>query len=232
MATKKPAAKQATHSHKNAHQSKSSPPKAKSKGVWIWGIALAVLIIGGFALSGKAKDAGTPAGQASAGPTADEAKYLNRFLPEWYVAPKVADGGAVSADTPMTPIAVKSDATGFSVAVADIATNRNVAFEYQKADGTPIPMIAYVRPSGKVFVGVSYCVPCKGTGQTLTTDGNLTCDSCGTKRDPESGTGISGACRLYPLDELPSKVEGDRLVIDKGALDGWTVQPLDRPVGG
>ena len=51
-----------------------------------------------------------------------------------------------------------------------------------------------------------------------------------TARTPR-GVGISGACKLYPLDELPAKVVGDKIVIEKSVLDGWTVQPVDRPVG-
>ena len=50
--------------------------------------------------------------------------------------------------------------------------------------------------------------------------------------DPETGIGISGACKLYPLDELPAKIQGDRIVVDRTVLDNWTVQPTDRQVGG
>jgi nitrite reductase/ring-hydroxylating ferredoxin subunit len=113
-----------------------------------------------------------------------------------------------------------------------VSANKIVSFEYAKSDAEKIPMVAYIRPSGKLFVGVSYCVPCKGTGQDIGSDGTLTCQTCGTKRDLESGVGISGACKLYPLDELPVKVQGDRVVVDKPALDNWTVQPTDRQIGG
>ena len=49
--------------------------------------------------------------------------------------------------------------------------------------------------------------------------------------DPETGIGISGACKLYPLDELPVTVSGGKIVVEKALLDTWTAQPKDRPVG-
>lgn len=93
-------------------------------------------------------------------------------------------------------------------------------------------MIAYAKPSGKLFVGMSYCPPCKGKGQRIEADGILTCETCGTKRNLETQVGISGNCKLYPLDEVPSKIVGDKIVVEKGVVEQWTPQPLDRPVGG
>lgn len=177
----------------------------------------------------------TPAAAANGGALvapAEEAKYIGRFLPKGYEETSVTAPGAVTADIAMKPVVASADGKGLVVALADVTASRNVSFEYQRPDGTKVPLIAYVKPSGKIFVGVSYCVPCKGTGQTLTADGQLTCASCGTKRDPETGIGVSGACRLYPLDEIPAVIQGDKLVVDRAALDGWTQQPLDRPVGG
>ncbi len=201
--------------------------RGRSKTLWILAGIAAVLVIGGYVAS---RSSGGGAGTGAV--PADEAKYLGRYLPAGYEEPKVGDGGKVSADTPMSPVTATQDDTGLTLAVADITAVRNAAFEYKKDSGEAVPMIAYVKPSGKLFVGVVYCVPCKGTGQTLTTDGMLTCDSCGTKRDPESGVGVSGACKLYPLDELPVKVSDGKIVVEKAALEAWTVQPTDRQVGG
>lgn len=205
----------------NPHPAKS---RAKlSPAIWLIAVAAVVAVGAIYFLT---------SGSGTASPSAEEAKYIGRLLPAGYEEPSVGDGGSVSADTPMTPTELQVGDADVSFAAAGLASKRNLGLSYKRADGNEIPLIAYVKPSGKLFVGVSYCVPCKGTGQTLTTDGKLTCDSCGTKRDPESGAGISGACKLYPLDEVPAKVEGDRIVVDKAALDSWTEQPIDRPVGG
>lgn len=229
MSKKKSAPKQTTPTKKN-NNSKSSHSGARgSKTPWIIAVVVLVVVASIYAASRGTSGAGTA---SSSTPTPEEARYIGRFLPAGYEAPRLGQGGAVTSDRPMAPVTAIVGDTGPSVPVADIESNRNVGFEYSKADGSVISLLAYVKPSGELFVGVSYCVPCQGTGQTLTSDGMLTCDSCGTKRDSESGVGISGACKLYPLDELPSKIEGDRLIVDKAALEGWTVQPTDRVVGG
>jgi hypothetical protein len=208
---------------------------------WLVVAVVAIAVIGAVSflsrggISGAAGPKASPSAPAnSAGlvAPAEEAKYIGRFLPRGYQEASVTAPGAVSVDTPMTPATAAVESAGLAVALTDITSKRNVSFEYRKSDGTAVPLIAFVKPSGKIFVGVSYCVPCKGTGQTLTADGQLTCTSCGTKRDPETGIGVSGACRLYPLDELPATIQGEKLVVDRAALDGWTQQPLDRQVGG
>jgi len=212
---------------------KNAPRKAgRVKPIAVVCAIVLVFAVGAFVLArtlggGNSSSGGT---QKLTAP-ADEAKYIGRYLPAGYAESKVGGGGAVTSDIPMKPVVAATGADGLTVALSDVTAARNVSFEYKKADGSTIPLMAYVKPSGKLFVGVSYCVPCKGAGQTLTADGKLTCDSCGTKRDPESGIGISGTCKLYPLDELPAKVVGGKIVVDKAALEGWTEQPLDRKVG-
>ena len=236
----------ATKSRRSTVPHKAAPP-AKKKGVglgaWIAGAAavlalLAVIVIVG---TGGSKGVATAAGPVSAGAgaasgaagavPAEEAKYIGRLLPASYAEASVAGPTTYSAVVKMTDIAAKQDAKQTTVKVADVVADKIVYFEYQKAGSDPVPMIAYVKPSGKLFVGVSFCLPCKGKRQSIDADGTLRCESCGTKRDLETGVGISGACRLYPLDEVPATVTGGNIVIQNSVLDGWTAQPLDRPVG-
>jgi Membrane iron-sulfur containing protein FtrD-like len=213
--------------------------KSKSKAPLIIGTLVVIGIIAAIAISGNlgggasstAGATGAAGAASSPQPTAEEAKYIGRLLPAAYVAPKVADPWVINQQINMTPVTAQVEATGVAVAVADVTTNKLVSFSYTKPSGEVVPLLAYVRPSGKVFVGVSFCIPCKGTGQTLEADGTMRCQSCGTKRDPESLVGISGACKLYPLDELPATAVGGKLVIDKGVLDNWIAQPTDRKIG-
>jgi hypothetical protein len=176
--------------------------------------------------SGAASNAGAPA----AAVPADEQKYIGRFLPAGYQEPTVPPV-TYTAVTNMTDVTAQTKGAQLTVSLADVTAAKIVYFEYAKAGSDPVPMIAYVKPSGKLFVGVSYCIPCKGKKDLVDADGTLTCASCGTKRDLETGVGISGTCRLYPLDEIASQVVGGKIVIEKSALDKWTPQPLDRPVG-
>ena len=224
-----------------------SKPAAKQSGnrlAWIVGpIVLAVLFAVLLSANSTTPQAGTPAGGTSAqqpGPagsaqaaqaTPEEQKYIGRFLPAGYQAPVIAGPTPWTSTVKMTDVASTEGKTDISIPKADVVSDRIVYFEYAKRGAEAVPMVAYVRPSGKLFVGVSYCVPCKGKGQRMESDGTLTCESCGTKRDPETLVGISGACRLYPLDEIKSKVVGGKIVIDKVDINDWTPQPLDRKVG-
>lgn len=212
---KKPAS-QGNKVQEPAHKTGTSRP-------WIIAAGIAVAVIVALvALNGG--------GDKSAS-TSPEYDYTGRFLPVAYESPQIADAALYAAAVPMTQIDATQDEQGFAVSLDSVVSNKIVRFDYTRPTGETLPMIAYVRPSGKLFVGVSYCPPCEGEGQRIEADGTLTCDSCGTRRNLEDNTGLSGACKLYPLDEIPSTVDGDRILVDSGVLDSWTAQPLDRPIG-
>jgi len=142
--------------------------------------------------------------------TADEQKYMGRFLPDGYEEPAVSDAVNYDQVVQMANVAPTQDPKGVSLAVDDVVSNKIVYFEYQRSGDKPLPLMAYVKPSGKLFVGVSYCPPCEGQYQRIEPDGTLTCESCGTKRALESSVGLGGPCKLYPTDELPVTVNGGR----------------------
>lgn len=233
MSSKSKKKSPSTQTNANAKKSASNakthvaPAKKPSKGLIIGAIVIAAVIIGMF-IAGRGTGG---SGGGALTPTAEEATYMGRYLPDAYEEPSLGEVGVVSADTQMAPITASQTATSTTIPVGELKSKRVVGFTYQKQDGTQIAMISYMKPSGKVVAAVSYCVPCKGTSHTLTTDGALTCDSCGTKRDVETGVGLSGACKLYPLDEMPVTVDGDTIIIDNAVLDSWQEQPTDRQVG-
>lgn len=223
---------------------KAVHPPVKKKGIgpatWIAGaVALVAVVAVIFLAAGGGNSGATPnaTGAAPAGAgsavsaTPEEQKYIGRFLPAGYTEPSVTEAAAYSSALKMSDVTVTRGKKQTSIPVSEVAAKKIVFFEYQKAGSDPVPMIAYVKPSGKLFVGVSYCIPCKGTGQRIEADGTLTCESCGTKRDLETGVGLSGACKLYPLDELPTTVKDGKIVVENSAVEQWTPQPLDRPVG-
>lgn len=207
-------------------QTTQSAPKKPNKGMIIVAM-VGVLVIGLLIVSGGFGTKNTTA----LTPTPEEAKYLGRYLPAGYVEPQIGEGGPVTQDIPMTQIQAAQTEVALTIPVSEVVSKRNVGFSYTKADGTPVALIAFVKPSGKLSVAVSFCVPCQGISHTMTTDGNMTCDACGTKRDIETSVGISGACKLYPMDELPVTIDGDSIVIEKSELENWTEQPADRQVG-
>jgi len=211
--------------------SKPAPRKNGSKmAVWaVVAVVAVVVLVGLMSVSGKW---GTGGASATSGISPEEAKYLGRLLPKGYQEPKVAEVAVYSSTVAMTNVTAKDDGTKISIPVSDVTSSKIVKFAYAKPGAQAIPLMAYVKPSGKLFVAVSFCPPCQGEGQRIEPDSTLTCESCGTKRDLETGVGISGACKLYPLDELPATISGDRITLDKAVIDGWTPQPKDRPIGG
>jgi hypothetical protein len=212
-------------SRKPSASRKPQPKKTgQNRGLWVVGALLVGSIVAAAVFAGGGAKPAPPV-------SSEEAKYLGRFLPGGYSEPKVTEAAAYSSTWKMSSVTPASGGGGISIPVAEVASKKIVSFKYSKPGGEAIPLVAYAKPSGKLFLGVSYCVPCKGEGQRIESDGTLTCESCGTKRDLETMAGLSGACKLYPLDELPTKISGGRIVVEQGALDSWTPQPLDRKVG-
>jgi hypothetical protein len=161
----------------------------------------------------------------------EEQKYIGRLLPAGYQEPKIGDVQAYTTTVSMTKLTPTQTDAGISVPADQVLKGKIVYFEYQKPGADPIPLMAYVKPSGKLFVGVSFCPPCQGKGQRIEAGGTLVCESCGTVRTLETGVGISGACKLYPIDELPASLANGTVTIDKAVIESWTAQPLDRKVG-
>jgi hypothetical protein len=232
----------AKNKRKNSSAKPVQPPKKKGvgPGTWIAGalallalVAVVAIVMGGGSKGAAAAGSSVAAGPASAsGPVPpEEAKYIGRLLPAGYTEANVARASTYSSVIRMTDLTATQDGKQLSVALSDVVANKIVYFEYKQAGSAAIPMTAYVKPSGKLFVGVGYCIPCKGTRQRIEADGTLTCESCGTKRDLETGVGISGTCRLYPLDEVPAKVVGGKIVVQDSVLANWAPQPSDRPTG-
>ncbi len=210
-----------------AAKKKHATPAKRSGGqtVWLVAAAAAVIVVAVVVLANLG-------GRTAGGAPPEEQKYLGRLLPPGYEEPKVAGPSAYTSTIKMTTVAAAERGGEVSIAANDVATKKMVYFEVKNAAGSSVPMIAYAKPSGKLFVGVSFCPPCQGKGQRIEPDMTLTCETCGTKRNLETQVGLSGACKLYPLDELPSKISGGKIVVEKSAIQGWSPQPKDRPIGG
>ncbi|HEY3375396.1 MAG TPA: Fe-S-containing protein [Candidatus Aquicultor sp.] len=165
--------------------------------------------------------------------TPEEAKYLGRFLSQGYQPAVLTEPLTYDSAIQMSPVQPQIKGGAISISAADIIKNKIVYFEYTRpSDRQIIPMMAYIKPSGKLFTGVSFCPPCRGKYQHIEAAGTLTCNQCGTKRDLETQVGISGACKLYPPDEIAHKQAGDTIILAEADLATWQAQAIDRPVGG
>lgn len=216
-----------------ASQKNQQPAPQKSKAGLIAGLAIVILIAGivVVATNGKGGAGGGTTGAGAPQPTAEEARYIGRLLPASFEETSVAPPQTYTSAVQMAELTPVQTETQISIPVADVVNAKIALIQYKKPDGSSLPLMTYVKPSGKLFVGVSFCPPCQGQWQTIQPDGTLTCNSCGTKRDLETMVGLSGACKLYPVDELPATIVNGSIVLDNAAIDAWSPQPLDRKVG-
>lgn len=197
-------------------------------------IAVGVIAVGGYAIFSSG---GNGTGAAGSQSQSDINKYLTRFLPAGYQESSVSSPIDYTQQPSIEMADVKNNVSNgnLELSLNDIKQNKFVLTKYEKkqvsfnAGTTGLPVMAYIKPSGKLFVAVSFCPPCQGIKHTITPDGALTCNTCGTKRDLETQEGLSGACKLYPSDELPVKIQGDKVLISLQVLDDWSPQPGDRP---
>ena len=100
-----------------------------------------------------------------------------------------------------------------------------VSFELENNENLLVPLMAYITPSGRLFVGSSMCEPCRGRTFTLAGE-TLVCDACRTTYDIEDHEFIAGSrtCGSYPPVNLNPKIEGDRVIIDLENVLTWRIR--------
>lgn len=94
-----------------------------------------------------------------------------------------------------------------------------VKFDYTGSN-TTIPLLAYLTEDGKVVTAISLCEPCDSKSFHIK-GSNLICNSCGTTWNLNSLEALSGSCRKYPPDPLPSIVVGNEIQIDENLVTNW-----------
>ncbi|MBS3909750.1 MAG: DUF2318 domain-containing protein [Actinobacteria bacterium] len=203
-------------------------PKNKKPALLYVVLSVAVVAIVGFIVA-YANSGKTP---GSVQPTAAEAKYIGRYLPSDFKPEKLTEPVVYDRRIDMVPVIPEVKDGKVIIKAGDVIVDRIVSFEYLRPkDGQSISMMAYIKPSGELFTGVSYCPPCQAKYHHFEADGTLTCNACGTKRDPETEAGISGSCKLYPADAIAHELVGKNIELAEADLADWEPQPLDRPVG-
>lgn len=174
----------------------------------VFSFIIAVVIIGYVALSGSS------GGSSSSG----KSKNPNR---------KKVGAVTYDANTEMTDIKSKIENGKIVVSLDDIKKNKLAGFTYPKNQvdtgigKQPLPLLAYITPSGDLVVAVSMCEPCKSLKFHYETDGTMTCNACGTKWDIETLEGISGACTIYPPDERKYTIKDGKVYIDESEVENW-----------
>jgi len=85
-------------------------------------------------------------------------------------------------------------------------------------DGEYVPLMAVLTTSGKVVVALRVCEPCGSFSFHIEESKYIVCDSCGTRWDIETLSGVSGGCVNYPPPRLEGSLSGNSVEINLSAL--------------
>lgn len=107
----------------------------------------------------------------------------------------------------------------------EIDENNIVYFEVENNENQLVPLMAYVTPTGRLFVGSSMCEPCRGRTFSLAGEA-LVCDTCRTTYAVETHEFISGsqACGSYPPVNMNPVVENGTITIRLEDVLNWRIR--------
>jgi len=101
----------------------------------------------------------------------------------------------------------------------EVLDKKFVRFVY-KSPLRDIPLLAYVNEDGNLVTSISMCEPCNSTTFHIKGD-ELVCNSCGSTWELNTLKEISGSCGKYPPDPIPSKVNGNKILISIKSVENW-----------
>lgn len=130
--------------------------------------------------------------------------------------------GQVISMTTITP-EVKEDKVIFPLEEVD--SNNIVYFELENDQNELVPIMAYLTPSGRLFVGSSMCEPCRGRKFSLAGE-TLVCDTCKTTYNIETHEFLSGAaiCGKLPPINMNPVIEDENIVFDYNEVLQWRIR--------
>jgi hypothetical protein len=103
-----------------------------------------------------------------------------------------------------------------------LLSKKLVAFDY-KTETQTIPLLAYISAEGKLVTAFRMCEPCNS--KTYSIVGTvLDCGNCETEWKLDNLEGIQGSCQKYPPEPIPSRVDGNRVVIELKDVKNWKLR--------
>jgi hypothetical protein len=147
----------------------------------------------------------------------------------------VSAGGVSYGDTPVNMSLLGSDENGdptnVTLSLAEVKTKKIGGLVYSRSTAMPagydflqgngLPVLAYVAPSGRLVVATSLCEPCRSYDFHIE-GSQLVCNTCFTRWDLNTLSGVDGGCLSYPPKELSFAIQGDAIQIPKTELEAWT----------
>lgn len=135
------------------------------------------------------------------------------------VAPARSYVGELISMTEITPDVVDGE---IRIPLELVDEHNIVSFELPNDEDVLVPLMAYITPSGRLFVGSSMCEPCRGRTFSLAGE-TLVCDACRTTYTIEDHKFIAGSvvCGQYPPVNLNPRVEDGVIIIDLEEVLNW-----------
>lgn len=136
-------------------------------------------------------------------PVADTRSYIGEVISMTRITPELKDGNVVFP-------------------LDEVDNNNIVYFELENSENELVPLMAYITPSGRLFVGSSMCEPCRGRTFSLAGE-TLVCDTCKTTYNIETHEFITGVevCGQLPPMYMNPKVENGNVIIDYNEILNW-----------
>ncbi len=201
-------------------------PKHTRKGSFSTGTKMllglfAILIIGGIGywqLSSSSQPISSPTAASSPMPGSSQS-YPQSVTGVVYSYPTMSSGGS-SASLPAS--VVKNNKLTFVDLKLQNPLNelayqgRTIPLSLYRG-GQYLPLLVISTPSGNVVSGLRVCEPCGSFSFHIVSARYLDCDTCHTKWDIETLTGVSGGCPSYPPPKLPTSAAND-ITIDLSTL--------------
>jgi len=199
--------------------SQPTPIIHRKKGTpgWMKALALIFILVIGVAVAWYFSSKGSPGSTGSTGSTAQG--YPAYATGVFYSNPTILGNGTkiqLPYDFVKERKIVFVDAKLSGQMTELTYQGRTIPLSQYKS-GDYLPLIALYTPLGNVITGIRTCEPCGSFSMHIEEGKYLTCDSCGTKWDIETFTGISGGCPNYPPPKLTSSVSGN-IEIDFSSL--------------
>lgn len=125
----------------------------------------------------------------------------------------------------MTPLEPVIESGRVNIPLEQLESYEMVSFEIENSEGFPVPLMAYITPSGRVFTGSSMCEPCQGRAFFLAGE-TLVCDTCRTTYTIESHEYLSGSldCGSYPPVYMQPSIENGMVSIDLEDILQWRIR--------
>lgn len=149
------------------------------------------------------------------------AEVAANYFGDPVATPRSYVGRAVS----VTAVETTIEDGKIKIPFSDVDKYSNIFFEVENSEGTLVPMMAYITPSGRLFVGSSMCEPCRGRTFTLADD-KLVCDTCRTTYTIEDHQFLTGAvaCGQYPPVYMSPVIEDGMIVISHEEVLNWRIR--------